>query len=357
MRRNAFTLVEMMVVVALTMFIIIILASAFSSGLDVFRDLKTIGDEDEGLRGVATLLRKDLSADHFEGKRRLSDGDIGSNPPREGFVAVFQGTASQNDGNLTPKSPYAIDHKLHLAVKLRGNSRDSVFIAAVPNASPLLQVQTTFFDQNVDARFQEANAATATQQFCSPWAEVAYFLVKTGTTVAPNDPNSTIGTPLFALYRAQYVVVSDNTRVNFGSLAVAVAALNQYQEVSCAGSSLNPGKLYFYSPSDLTDYTKRRFNVSGAVQVNQAGATQVLSNVVSFTVRTLQTGAPPGAPKLPTVAVGTTDFADLSIDTGTNRPPYATGLTGFSVKAIEVTIRVWDARTGLTRQVSVIQDM
>ena len=31
---------------------------------------------DEGLRGVATLLRKDLSADHFEGKRRLSDGEM-----------------------------------------------------------------------------------------------------------------------------------------------------------------------------------------------------------------------------------------------------------------------------------------
>jgi prepilin-type N-terminal cleavage/methylation domain-containing protein len=345
-QRNAFTLIEMMVVIALTLFIIVILAQSFSAGLEVFRDLKAIGDLDDNLRGASALVRKDLAADHFEAKRRLSDPDIWSNPPREGFVRVYQGSGTTLEGGAGLGCPYATTHKLHLAVKLRGNSRESVFTTTVPAGSPLLTAQTTFFDQPLDARFQDA---TIGQSFNSPWAEVAYYLVQTGTTLEPNNPASTAGTPLFSLYRVQFVVVPDNTRVNN---QVAAGQIGSYSGVSLQQGGAN---LYFNNPGDLINPGKRRFQPAPPNQSNQPGATLVLSNVVSFTARTLRTNDLGSTLKVPQAKL---DFEDFPFDTGydTNAVPTTTA-NPFCIKGIEVTIRVWDQRTGLTRQVSVIQDM
>src|SRR5262249_13030922 len=79
--RRGFTLVEMLVAMALTMFIMVILSEAFATGLDSFRQLKAIGDMEESLRAAATVLRADLAADHYTGKRRLSDPDFYANVP------------------------------------------------------------------------------------------------------------------------------------------------------------------------------------------------------------------------------------------------------------------------------------
>ena len=80
--RRGFTLVELMVAMALTMFIMVILSEAFATGLDVFSQLKAIGDMEESLRAASTALRNDLAADHFIGKRRLSDPDSSGFRPR-----------------------------------------------------------------------------------------------------------------------------------------------------------------------------------------------------------------------------------------------------------------------------------
>src|SRR5262245_54057590 len=48
-RRQGFTLVEMMVALALTVFIMVILSEAFVTGLETFRQLKAIGDMEESL--------------------------------------------------------------------------------------------------------------------------------------------------------------------------------------------------------------------------------------------------------------------------------------------------------------------
>ena len=339
-QRKAFTLVEMMVVLVLTLFIMVILTQAFSAGLDVFRELKSIGDLQEELRGAATLLRNDLSADHFEGKRRLSDGtgvaSIWGPAPREGFFRVYLGAGSISESaTLVPASGRATNQFLHFTVKLRGNSRDSVFSATVPAISPLLQLQTTFFDQPLDARFQEAGTL-----FNSPWAEVGYFLIKTGSTVEPNNANSTAGTPLFALYRVQFVVVPDNTRLNgngpSNAAGAPVASTNAnkllYPTVSW---KVNGNKLYFNSPNDLITQGNRRFNpafnynaatgllttaINGtAVTMNNvqntSGITLVLSNVVSFNVRTLKSSSI-GTPLQAPTPLTTADFGDLSFDTG-----------------------------------------
>ena len=97
--RAGFTLVEMMVVMALTMFVMVILSQAFVTSLDTFSAIKGIGDMQQNLRVATTLLRDDLRNDHFPGKRRLSDVDlttgqslIAMQPPQAGFFALIQGS-------------------------------------------------------------------------------------------------------------------------------------------------------------------------------------------------------------------------------------------------------------------------
>src|SRR5262249_5376277 len=87
--RSAFTLVEMLVAMALTIFVMVILSECFILGLETFSGLKAIGDMQEELRSAANVLRADLCQDHFEGKRRLSDP-----------VASFTGGYNQTLPNL-----------------------------------------------------------------------------------------------------------------------------------------------------------------------------------------------------------------------------------------------------------------
>ena len=101
--RQAFTLVEVLVAMALTMFIMVILSQAFVAALETFSGLKAVGDMQEDLRTAATLLRSDLSQDHFEGKRRLSDRTINFGAPdyepiREGFMRIVQQKPSVLEG-------------------------------------------------------------------------------------------------------------------------------------------------------------------------------------------------------------------------------------------------------------------
>src|SRR5262249_2312020 len=73
--RRGFTIIELMVSMALIILIMVVISEAFSAGLTAFRQLKGIGTMQERLRIAATMLRRDLQLRHFEGNRRLSDFD------------------------------------------------------------------------------------------------------------------------------------------------------------------------------------------------------------------------------------------------------------------------------------------
>src|SRR5437660_508576 len=119
-RRRGFTIVEMLVAMALVIFIMVILSEAFRAGLDTFRELKAVGDMQEKLRATATMLRRDLQAEHFEAGRRLSDPNwFIAGQPKVGFVRI-QGWPSvweDNDGFGVP-SFRATSDILHFALKL-----------------------------------------------------------------------------------------------------------------------------------------------------------------------------------------------------------------------------------------------
>ncbi len=354
-QRRGFTLVELMVAVALTLFIMVILSEAFIVAIETFSQLKGLGDMQVNLRTALTTLREDLNQDHFEGKRRISDPTFLTDPPREGFFSLYQKSASQSEGS-DPNgvaSYRAIDHVIHCAVKRRGNRRESFFSTTVGDPSfkgYYLQGSTTP---------GEVTLAESATTFSSQWAEVAYFLVKTGTTSEPNNPNSTIGTPLYGLYRAQLVVVPYVS----SSLSGNTYSQSGFNGVACNTNS--SGGLTFYSPNDLAvnavpPATPSRTlqpsvlvagGSSPAFQRAMAASTLLLPNVVSFDVQVLRT---------PAAGTPTGSYTDLTPPGSTPPPPpwsYDSAAPPFGLLAVQITLRVWDPRSMQARQATLVQDL
>jgi type II secretory pathway pseudopilin PulG len=275
-RRQAFTITELLVVMALIVFIMYILAEAFSAASGAFRRLKAVGDMNGKLRTTTTLLRRYLSADHFEGKKRLSSPSFWyDGPPREGFFRIWQDADSIDEGTdldtnhsfrapgPDPLTGYGgvnargtwSNHGLHFAVKLRGNTRDAFFRTTLTGGSPLLRMP------QADTRFQEPSGTT----LCSSWAEVAFFLRPSAPdSVAVPGPGGFDQTedysvpagrsslPLYTLYMRQRLVIADNTLVPQAVPANAYLNNGDYAEMSCYRDLINPKVLYFNNPSDLT---------------------------------------------------------------------------------------------------------
>ncbi len=107
-RRSGFTITELLVAMALIVFVMSILATAFSEGMKTFRAFKGIGDMNQRLRTASSLLRDDLQNPHFEGDRRLSDANFWTigppreefGPPREGFFRSAVRDQSQSPAQL-----------------------------------------------------------------------------------------------------------------------------------------------------------------------------------------------------------------------------------------------------------------
>jgi prepilin-type N-terminal cleavage/methylation domain-containing protein len=306
--RRGFTLVEMLVAMALTIFIMSILSQAFVAGLDTFRGLKAIGDMQENLRTAATIVRSDLAHPHFEGNRKLSDP--WEKPPKQGYFFIRQGSAM----SAAPGAPYkyegadsdnidsfrAFDHVMAFTIRLRGNQKENylrssdipVFMVqpqanappkqrwsplSKPGLTPQSMPGTNFFGQPRDTMFNPGGPLTPyvgdpnlaldpsrIDTFASQWAEVVYFLWKTGTTDEPENPFSTTGTPLFALYRAQYLLVPNTTEANNPtgpdvSGTTPNSSLTQaphfYSGISCNPRPAPDNTLLFNSPDDLANTT------------------------------------------------------------------------------------------------------
>src|SRR5579862_9796107 len=119
-RRAGFTIVELLVAMALIVFIMAILAEAFVEGLKTFSKIKAVGDMNSRLRMTQTMMRDDLASDHFPGKRRLSDPTFWQQgPPPEGFFRVWHNTGINTGGTYYNEgfadgvpSYYATDHWL-----------------------------------------------------------------------------------------------------------------------------------------------------------------------------------------------------------------------------------------------------
>ena len=108
--RAGFTLVELLVAAALSILIMAVLSTAFQTGLQTLSTLKSLGDMAERLKTAETLLRTDLTAEHFAtsgnatgtpgdgspGPLRVSDlrfdlpAPLTSNLPTNGYFQIYQ---------------------------------------------------------------------------------------------------------------------------------------------------------------------------------------------------------------------------------------------------------------------------
>jgi prepilin-type N-terminal cleavage/methylation domain-containing protein len=289
-KRQGFTLVELLVAMALIIFIMSILSYAFVAATTTFRDLKAAGDMAEKLRSATTLLQRDLSLDHFDGRRRMSDPTFWLNgPPRQGFFRLWQGTQSTFEGKDLDGIPVyrSTNHALHFTVHLRGNRLSDYFSARVPDKnsafvapdwrspSPLPGAQTM---GPMAARYEDQDPNQGT--FNSQWAEVVYFL-RAAVDVNGNQETAN-GTPLYTLYRRQLLLVNDNNLVQYSTGAQAqltyhaplplpvqwqptpyldVSCWQGYPELTPWSPLYNPTTLYFNSPMDVT-VPQRRFGMN-----------------------------------------------------------------------------------------------
>lgn len=400
-RRPAFTLVELMVSMALIIFIMYVLAEAFSAGAGAFRNLKAIGDMNERLRGVSNLLRTYLGAPHFEGAKRLSDRDFWKEgPPKEGFFRIWHdqesggppATSSVAEGNdLDGNASFrSTKHHLHFTVKLPGKGKDQFFRAEVPATSPLL----TLGDPT--SRFQDPTGNV----FVSPYAEMAIFLKPTGeNTEDPTGPSTPL--PLHTLHFRQRLL---NPNMDVVQDAIAQAPL--YAEVSHVQDPNDATKLIVNTLADVT-IPPRRFEQSTTAGANSpsnysvmtgtmAGSDVVITDVLSFDVRVLLDKQAYDSLSIPenfvslhdaavtqywsnTTAFGTARVFDTWSSASTAvagqnyrnwKPPVAPNPTTDStipmyqsnqaagdlirIRAIQITIRIWDSKTRQTRQTSVV---
>jgi hypothetical protein len=121
----------------------------------------------------------------------------------------------------------------------------------------------------------------------------------------------------------------------------------RYAEMSCFPD--RTGHLYFNSPTDLLERPGNRTYArpapplgipGGQGQFSWYGDDLVITDLISFNIRVLYEGA--------------ADFTDL----GTVDAPGAYDSSSMTpLRALEICIRVWDAKTGLTRQVTILQDL
>jgi type II secretory pathway pseudopilin PulG len=230
-RRPAFTLVEMMVSTALILFMMYILAGAFEKGLESFRVLKKAGDMQERLRAATTIIRQDLTRDHFGKHMLLSDQRLDQFTWRlpadpngndgGGYFRLYQhdGTATQegsdpDDPGPLPNGVYytrSTNHILQFTVRLQPDDyrRDLFFSADTkinyPNtatADPQRLCDYSVPDYMRPSYAPRPANESPTSVYASRWAEVTYYL-------QPVVGQTASATQLYGLYRRQKLLVEN----------------------------------------------------------------------------------------------------------------------------------------------------
>jgi hypothetical protein len=216
-RRTAFTLVEMLVASALVIFMMYVIATAFESGLNSFRVLKTQGDMQEKLRAVTSTIRMDLTAMHFGDGKTLSSqllNDQSWQPPKQGYVRISQPAAPGVLEGMDPDNTTAPYYRIglaqlpntymqftvnltdgHAAIRDARGRRDQFMMTPFPGLTAY-----SWPDYN---RTSSSDSTTQTL-FTSYWGEVTYFA---RPQYPPKFADAAQTIPLLNVYRRQKLLV------------------------------------------------------------------------------------------------------------------------------------------------------
>jgi prepilin-type N-terminal cleavage/methylation domain-containing protein len=179
-RRSGFTLVELLVAMALILFIMSIVSVAFVDSTESFRLFRARAELSEKLRFITQTLRSDLRANHFENNRRLSDPDFWEQgPPRAGYLRVEQavagtGTSTMDGDTITTAGP-TDKHVLMMTSFLQGQDYRGFHSVSDPSPAPnpsLLSLRNWLGANGFasDSRLETGNS------YNSPDAEIAWFM-------------------------------------------------------------------------------------------------------------------------------------------------------------------------------------
>lgn len=182
-RRQGFTLVELLVAMALILFIMSIISVAFVDSTESFRLFRARAELSEKLRFITQTLRADLRANHFENNRRLSDPDFwAEGPPRAGYFRVEQlrsGTPILTMDNDPILSAIPDDkHALMFTSFLQGQDYKGFHSVSDASLSPLRGWLETNGSRS-DSRLETGNS------YNSPDAEIGWFLGGVDTNTMP----------------------------------------------------------------------------------------------------------------------------------------------------------------------------
>ncbi len=326
-RRPAFTIVEMMVATALILFMMYIISAAFEKALESFRILKSQGDLQEKLRATSSIIRLDLTADHFSNPTDLVSGqrmDQHSwSPPQQGYFRIMTPpniavpTVSALEGS-DPDDPtlqyYQIQNASYPKYLLQ-------FTVNYSNGHPTKRDAKGRRDQYFMTNPQDGGGPTGlnsvskpdynvgdpTGMYTSYWAEVTYFLQP------QNPPQSTGALPLYNLYRRQTLLVEPPSGGSMPPMAPGLPYLD-----------LSKWSGQFNKPSDATEPV-RRFGmgataagdpsnmktIAQTIGVNDpsAGGDVLLTDVVNFGIKVLWEPVVPGTPNTNKFKSGSANFA------------------------------------------------
>ena len=292
--KKGFTLVELLVSMAIIIFMLSIMSQAFVIATTCMSGLKGVGELLDKGRPVLAVLQKDLSAYHFDGYKRLSDADFWDyGPPRQGYFKISEGGNTvveglpTTDGVTYQRSGSAADHRLAFTSRLSGKNPDDFYVTAFEQYNPGSDYNSLVGLFNSGGTLQ-ASKNSQRYDFTpgvlhSQWAEIAYF------TRANNRTAN--GTPLMDLYRQQRAVLPSNSEANGLAISDTMPAppypantskMPYYENFSCKS---NAGKIYFNSPSDLTMPNYRM--LSGVPNTLYANSDLLITDVISFDVRIL----------------------------------------------------------------------
>ncbi len=311
--RAGFTLVEMLVSLALILFIMVILSEAFVTGLHTFRQLKAMGDMQERLRGVANIMRRDLRAPHFEGNKRLSELTVSGKPmprleglraagiynigvpadvqellaldaqlrpyrmaaPSLGFFSIEEwpnrlvppAATMFNEGTdaLGRPSFRDISDVLHFTTRLDGNDGEKFFYGQVRPANVPLGIPPSPLDGiGLAGSRYDSNAG----MYSSQWAEVLYFLGPDDSASKPGvgSPGGPVQT--FNLYRRRLLLTPDqfsdgsvpaaDTFYQGSAPGVAYTQFFQQNDASAAMvQTINGPHFHFNSPGNVQHRARR----------------------------------------------------------------------------------------------------
>ncbi len=314
--RRGFTLVELLVAMALIIFIMVILTEAFTAGTGVFRTLKAQGDLTERLRQAANMMGDDLRQPHFDqNTKKLSNLFTSpANVPAAGYFyvnqsqSVLEGTDGNNVGSyrMGPPPPAAVaPPALCFSVRRGGIQPSDYFVARIPgffdpayygklamplfgqfgNAEPQLFTQGPLdyipprYPQPPPAPPPPTPAQGQSGSLISLWAEVGWFLTpELGVTTS--GANGLTPMQLYTLRRRVRVVVPDDPPQTSGSPQLTTQLNSQgnqipiyypvpptgkpvinlwgarYAEVSCQPDPTNTF-IYFNSAADLMNTARQ----------------------------------------------------------------------------------------------------